>query len=101
VYLARIQAANPWAYLRLDSIPIAEITPSSGEQHFQSHCVFICPAEAQLSFQQCDNFVALDDTFCKVGYIQTLLLAITIDANSHIVLLAWAVVEGENSDSWT
>jgi len=100
-YLARVQAANPWAYLRLDSIPTAEIDPSSGEQLSQFRRAFICPAKAQLSFQQCRNFVALDGTFCKAHYIQTLLLAVTIDANGHIVLLAWGVVEGENSDSWT
>ena len=100
-YLARVQAANPWAYLRLDTIPTAEVDPLSGEELSQFRRIFISPAEAQLSFQQCRNFVALDGTFCKARYIQTLLLAVTIDANGHIVLLAWAVVEGENSDSWT
>ena len=100
-YLARIQASNPWAYLRLDTIPTAEIDASSGQQLLQFRRIFICPAEAQLSFQQCRPFVALDGTFCKARYIQTLLLAVTIDANGHIVLLAWAIVEGENSDSWT
>ena len=87
--------------MRLDTIPTAEINPLSGEQLSQFHRIFICPAEAQLFFQQCRNFIALDGTFCKAHYIQTLLLAVSIDANGHIVLLAWAVVEGENSDSWT
>jgi len=100
-YLARIQEANPWAYLRLDMIPTGEIDPSSQQQLLQFRRVFICPAEAQLSFQQCRQFVAVDGTFCKARYIQTLLLAVSIDANGHIVLLAWAIVEGENSDSWT
>ena len=100
-YLARVQAANPWAYLRLDSLPTSEIDPLTGEQLAQFCRVFVCPAEAQLSFQQCRKFVALDGTFCKARYIQTLLLAVTINANSHIVLLAWAIVEGENTESWT
>lgn len=27
-------------------------------------------------------------------------MAVTVDANGHILLLAWAVVEGENKESW-
>jgi transposase-like protein len=30
----------------------------------------------------------------------TLLLAVSIDANGHNVILAWAIVESENRDSW-
>jgi len=85
----------------LDSIPSAEIDPSSGEQLSQFLPIFIYSVKAQFSFQQCCNFVALDVTFGKASYIQTLLLAVTIDANSHSVPLAWTLVEGGNSDSWT
>lgn len=45
-YLARVQAANLWAYLRFDSLPTIEIDPLTGEQLAQFHCVFVCPAEA-------------------------------------------------------
>lgn len=55
--------------------------------------IFVCPAEAQLSFQQCRRFVAVDGTFCKARYVQTLSIAVTIDANGHVILLAWAIVE--------
>ena len=63
--------------------------------------IFICPSPSRQSFQFCREIVALDGTFIKSCFIQTLLLAVSIDANNEIVLLAWAVVESENDSSWT
>lgn len=63
--------------------------------------VFVCPAESQLSFIQCRKFLAVDGTFLKAHFQQTLLLAVTVDANGHYLLLAWAIVESENTESWT
>ena len=62
-YLARVQAANPWAYLRLDTLPTIELDPLTREQLAQFRHVSVCPVEAQLSFQQCRKFVALDGIF--------------------------------------
>jgi transposase-like protein len=42
------------------------------------------------------RFIAVDGTFLKARFIQTLLLAIGIDADGHNTILAWAVVELEN-----
>ena len=36
----------------------------------------------------------------KAAFMQTLFLAVRIDANGKNVLLAWAIVESENSNSW-
>jgi transposase-like protein len=36
----------------------------------------------------------------KARFIQILLLAVGIDADGHNTILAWAVVESENRDSW-
>jgi transposase-like protein len=47
------------------------------------------------------KFMAIDGTFLKARFIQTLLLAVGIDANGHNLLLAWAVVESENTNSWS
>jgi len=58
-YLARVQAANPWSYLRLDCTPTADIDPSSGELLSQFRLVFICPAEAQLSFSNVGTVLLL------------------------------------------
>ena len=63
--------------------------------------IFVCPSPSRQSFQFCRQLVALDGTFIKSSFIQTLLLAVSIDANNEIVLLAWAVVESENDSSWT
>lgn len=62
--------------------------------------VFICPHQAQCLFIQCRTFMAVDGTFLKARFIQTLLLYVGIDANSHNVLLAWCVVESENENAW-
>lgn len=48
----------------------------------------------------CRRFVAADGTFLKGKFVQTLLLAVGIDANGHALILAWAVVESENAESW-
>jgi transposase-like protein len=46
------------------------------------------------------RFVAVDGTFLKGRFIQQLLLAVSIDANGNTLILAWAVVESENEESW-
>jgi len=45
--------------------------------------------------------MALDGTFLKARFVQTLLLAVGIDENGKSLILAWAVVESENTASWT
>lgn len=62
--------------------------------------VFICPIQSQLSFVQMRKFMAVDGTFLKSRFVQTLLLAVGIDANGNNPLLAWAIVESENTSSW-
>jgi len=62
--------------------------------------VFVCPAELQLSFIQARKFIALDGTFLKAHFQQTLLLAACVDTNNHYLLVAWGVVESENTESW-
>jgi hypothetical protein len=44
--------------------------------------------------------VGVDSTFLKGRFIQQLLLAVGIDANGNTLILAWAVVESENEESW-
>lgn len=43
----------------------------------------------------------MDSTFLNADFQQTLLLAVTVDANGDYLLLAWAIVESENTESWT
>lgn len=44
------------------------------------------------------KFMAVDGTFLKAQFVQTLLLAIDIDANQKSLILAWTVVESENKE---
>jgi len=45
--------------------------------------------------------MAVDGTFLNARFMQTLLFAVGIDGNSKNLPLAWAVVESENTESWT
>ena len=47
------------------------------------------------------KFLAVDGTFLKSRFVQTLLFAVEIDGNGKNLPLAWAIVESENKDSWT
>jgi len=96
-YLELLQQRNPWIHTSLHSTIGSEHTPEA--QHFQ--CIFICPAESQLLFIQMRPFVALDGTFLKARFVQTLLLPVGIDGNGQNLILAWGLVDSENTDSWT
>ncbi|KAH0610214.1 uncharacterized protein H6S33_011741 [Morchella sextelata] len=62
--------------------------------------IFICPPTSRESFSHCRPFLAIDGTFTKTQYVQTILLAVSIDGDNHGCILAWALVEGENEESW-
>jgi len=44
--------------------------------------------------------MAVDGTFLKTRFVQTVLLAVEIDGNCNILLLAWEIIESENKSSW-
>ena len=81
---------NPGTYVKL--------AVDRNTKRFQR--IFICPPTSSKSFVHCRPFIAVDGTFTKTQFIQTLLLAVGIDADNHAVLLAWALVESETEDSW-
>jgi transposase-like protein len=60
----------------------------------------VCPSVSNTAFRHCRRFIACDGTFLKSKFVQTLLLAVGIDANGHTLILAWGVVESENAESW-
>jgi hypothetical protein len=45
-------------------------------------------------------FNAIDGTFLKTRFGQTLLVAVGRDVNNGSFLLAWVVVEGESANAW-
>ena len=46
-------------------------------------------------------FVALDGTYLRNCFKQTLLLAVGRNGNNESWIMAWAIVESESEDSWT
>lgn len=95
-YLQLLHSKAPGLHSSLYTIPDPV---NKSISHF--HRVFLCPAQSRSSFLHMRRFVAVDGTFLKAKFIQTLLLAVGIDGDGRILLLAWAVVESENTSSWT
>jgi hypothetical protein len=62
--------------------------------------IFVSLGQSRAAFALCRCLVAVDGTFLKGRFQQALLLAVGIDAAGHNIMLAWAVVESENSSSW-
>jgi hypothetical protein len=71
---------------------------SQGVERFQR--LFICPKLSAESFCHCRYLPAVDGTFTKVIFNLTVLMAASGDADNHVVLVGWAIVEGESEDSW-
>lgn len=92
-YLEVLHSNNPFLKTALETLdnPNGEST---------SRRVFVCPVESEVSFVHMRKFMAMDGTFFRAEFVQTLLLAAGIDANGKNLLLAWAVVESENESSW-
>ncbi|XP_057761003.1 uncharacterized protein LOC130981419 [Arachis stenosperma] len=53
------------------------------------------------AFRHCKPLVSIDGTHLYGKYGGTLLVAIAQDGNSNILLVAFALVEGENAESWS
>lgn len=102
-YLRLLYSKNPYLYTDLHTVGSTSKHSGVGggdeERVFQR--VFICPVQSQRSFIQIRPFMAVDGMFLKARFVQTLLLAVGIDGNGKKLLLAWAVVESENTESWT
>ncbi|CAI7854619.1 unnamed protein product [Closterium sp. NIES-54] len=63
--------------------------------------MYIRPSASRGALGFCRPVVALDGTFLISAQRATLLIAVVLDGNQKILMLAWALVEGENKDSWT
>jgi hypothetical protein len=96
-YINALRAARPWCYTNLTTLP-SPTEENPLKRVFQR--VFICPHESQLAFKESPKIIAVDGTFLKGFFKQTLLLACGLDANGQYILYAWSVVESENTDAW-
>ncbi|PKA57928.1 hypothetical protein AXF42_Ash012467 [Apostasia shenzhenica] len=63
--------------------------------------MFICFDILKAGFLDgCRPFIGLDGCHLKGAFKGVLLVVVSVDGNSGIFPLAWAVVEAENTDSW-
>lgn len=61
---------------------------------------FVCPSALRRTYTNCRRYLAVDGTFLTGKFSLTLLLAVGIDANNEVVIVAWSIVESENLRSW-
>ena len=82
-----MRAADPEARVQLS------IEDREGTRRFLR--LFICPRVSREAFRHCRFFLAMDGTFTKDIFNLTILMAASVDAANHAVLIAWAIVESE------
>ena len=61
---------------------------------------FFCLGECVRAFMYCLSVLCIDGTFWTGRYKGTKLTAIGVDCNKQVVLIAFAFVENENTESW-
>jgi hypothetical protein len=61
---------------------------------------WILPKATANTSSSCRCFAAVDGTFGKTVYKQTILALLILDGNNEILPVAWAVTGGENSENW-
>ena len=65
------------------------------------HRVFWLFAQTEHAFQFCRPVILVDGTFLIGKYRGILMMAAAIDPEDQIVPMAFALVEGENNESWS
>ena len=63
--------------------------------------VFVGPHTSRSQYVHSIPFIALDGTYLRNCFKQTLLLAVGRNGNNESWIMAWAIVESENDDSWS
>ncbi|KAL3699742.1 hypothetical protein R1sor_017764 [Riccia sorocarpa] len=86
---------------------ISEVDPSAVVDwyRFDGTCVFmrafVCPSACRNVLRYCQKIVALDACFTKnKKYPTQLFIASTVDGNSQVLPLAYAVAPTENYENW-
>ncbi|XP_025628812.1 uncharacterized protein [Arachis hypogaea] len=88
------------------TVTVLKISPVRvGDQVDEStvyfHCLFWTFSPCIEAFWHCKPLVSIDGTHLYGKYEGMLLLAIAQDGNSNIFPIAFALVEGENAESWS
>ncbi|XP_057429396.1 uncharacterized protein LOC130722617 isoform X2 [Lotus japonicus] len=93
-YAHELLLSNPGSTVKMDTIPISET-----ERQFKR--IYICLDGCKRGFKAgCRPLIGLDGCFLKGYYGGQLLSAVGQDANNHLYVIAYAVVNVENKDNW-
>ncbi|GAA0147063.1 hypothetical protein LIER_06857 [Lithospermum erythrorhizon] len=94
---AKIQS---YAYELLQTMPGSTVIIKMEEQKFLRIYICLAPLKASLK-DGCRKFLCLDGCFLKGSFKGQILVVVGLDADNGIYHVAWAVVEVENTLSWT
>ena len=87
-----LQARNPGTYIQIDDVM------KRGENVLRrAFWSYGCMIDG---FRNCRPLLCVDGTFLTGKYKGTILTAIGVDADNHLVPVAFAVAESENKSSW-
>ncbi|GAA0142515.1 hypothetical protein LIER_03398 [Lithospermum erythrorhizon] len=96
------QFARLWSYAKeiLDIMPGSTIITKLHEQKFE--LIYVCHAPLKKGFLAgCRRFICVDGCFLKGAFKGQILAVVGLDGDKNIYPIAWAVVEVENTHSWT
>ncbi|XP_057755411.1 uncharacterized protein LOC130974552 [Arachis stenosperma] len=99
-WMLGIEATMPGTITVLKTSPV-QIGGAVDESRVYFHRLFWTFPPCVEAFRHCKPLVSIDGTHLYGKYGGTLLLAIAQDRNSNILPIAFALVEGENAESWS
>ena len=97
-YAHELLRANPGSTVKINVEPVPKDVDDQ-RPHFKR--IYICYAACKESFKLSRHIIGLDDLFLKGLCGGQILAAIGRDPNEQMLPIAFAVVEGENKESWT
>ncbi|RYR67546.1 hypothetical protein Ahy_A03g013939 isoform B [Arachis hypogaea] len=95
-----VQLTMPGSVVVLKTTPV-RVGGQVDESQAYFHRLFWTFPPCIEAFRHCKPLVSIDGTHLYGKYGGTLLIAIAQDGNSNILPVAFALVEGENAESWT
>ncbi|GJT42296.1 hypothetical protein Tco_0951011 [Tanacetum coccineum] len=96
-YVVELQSTNPNTTVK---IAVERNTdPSLPTRVFQR--IYVCLGALKLGFRACRrDLLGLDGAFMKGSFLGQVLVAVGLDSNNGMYLLAYALVEAESKSSW-